>query len=63
MVNHGGGFTTLYAHMSRISVSDGQTVKQGQQLGLVGNTGHSTGAHLHFETRVNGDPQNPRKFL
>ncbi|HEX6945704.1 MAG TPA: peptidoglycan DD-metalloendopeptidase family protein [Casimicrobiaceae bacterium] len=63
IVDHGGGFTTLYAHQSRIATSDGASVGQGQLIGYVGSTGHSTGNHLHFETRVNGSPQNPRRYL
>lgn len=63
IIDHGGGFTTLYAHMSRIGASDGASVSQGQVIGYVGSTGHSTGNHLHFETRVNGSPQNPRRYL
>ena len=63
IIDHGGGFTTLYAHMSRIGTSDGASVSQGQVIGYVGSTGHSTGNHLHFETRVNGSPQNPRRYL
>ena len=63
IIDHGGGFTTLYAHMSRIGISDGASVSQGQVIGYVGSTGHSTGNHLHFETRVNGSPQNPRRYL
>ena len=53
VVNHGGGVTTLYAHMSSRSVSVGQVVSQGQELGKVGSTGSSTGNHLHYEIRVN----------
>ena len=63
IINHGGGFTTLYAHQSRIGTSDGASVGQGEVIGYVGSTGHSTGPHLHFETRVGGSPQNPRRFL
>ncbi|HUR18747.1 MAG TPA: peptidoglycan DD-metalloendopeptidase family protein [Acidimicrobiales bacterium] len=63
IINHGGGFTTLYAHQSRLGAADGATVSQGQVIGYVGSTGHSTGPHLHFETRVNGSPQNPRRYL
>ena len=63
IIDHGGGFTTLYGHMSRIGTSDGASVAQGQVIGYVGSTGHSTGNHLHFETRVNGSPQNPRRYL
>ena len=63
IVDHGGGLTTLYAHQSRIAARDGQQVAQGEILGYVGSTGHSTGPHLHFETRVGGSPQNPRRLL
>ena len=63
IVDHGGGFTTLYAHQSRLGSSDGQSVDQGQVIGYVGSTGHSTGPHLHFETRVGGSPRNPRNYL
>jgi murein DD-endopeptidase MepM/ murein hydrolase activator NlpD len=63
IVDHGGGFSTLYAHQSRLGASRGQDVSQGQVIGYVGSTGHSTGPHLHFETRVNGSPRNPRNYL
>lgn len=63
IVDHGGGFTTLYAHQSRLGTSDGQNVSQGQVIGYIGSTGHSTGPHLHFETRVSGSPRNPRNYL
>jgi murein DD-endopeptidase MepM/ murein hydrolase activator NlpD len=63
VINHGGGLSTLYAHQSRLAARDGQDVDQGQVIGYVGSTGHSTGPHLHFETRVNGSPQNPRRYL
>ena len=63
MVSHGGGVVTLYAHLSSISVSPGQSVSQGQRLGGMGCTGSCTGTHLHFEVRVNGAAQNPRGFL
>ena len=63
VIAHGGGFSTLYAHQSSIAVSDGASVDRGQLIGYVGNTGNSTGPHLHFETRINGSAQNPRRFL
>jgi murein DD-endopeptidase MepM/ murein hydrolase activator NlpD len=57
---HPGGLTTVYAHMSRIAVSPGQTVRQGQVIGYVGSTGLSTGPHLHYEMYRNGAPIDPR---
>lgn len=63
IIDHGGGLSTLYAHQSRIGTNDGASVEQGQVIGYVGSTGHSTGPHLHFETRVGGSPQNPMRYL
>ncbi|MGQ0521340.1 MAG: murein hydrolase activator EnvC family protein [Actinomycetota bacterium] len=63
IIDHGGGLTTLYAHQSRLGTNDGASVGQGEVIGYVGSTGHSTGPHLHFETRVSGSPQNPMRFL
>jgi len=63
IINHGGGIATLYGHQSRIAVSVGQTVSQGQIIGYVGTTGYSTGCHLHWEVRVNGATTNPLAYL
>lgn len=63
IVDHANGYQTLYAHMSQILVSAGQAVNQGQQLGVMGSTGNSTGPHLHFEIRSGGVLLNPQDFL
>lgn len=63
IVDHGDGFVTRYAHCSKIAVTKGQTVSQGQVIGYVGTTGNSTGNHLHFEVQVNGRFVNPRNYL
>ena len=63
VIDHGGGFTTVYAHLSEYSVSMGQSVSRGATIGAMGCTGSCTGPHLHFETRVNGIPQNPMLYL
>ncbi len=59
----GNQYTTVYAHQSRVLVREGQSVKKGDIIGLIGNTGYSTGPHLHFEIRVNGVPINPLDFF
>ncbi len=61
-LSHGYGYITRYAHMSRIKVKKGQRVKRGEVIGLVGNTGKSTGPHLHYEVRKNGKVMNPKNY-
>lgn len=63
VIDNGGSFATAYAHQSKLAVSVGQSVSQGQVIGYEGSTGFSTGPHLHFEVRVNGTAQNPRDYL
>lgn len=63
IVNHGDGITTLYGHISKLYVSEGQMVQVGQALAAVGSTGLSTGPHLHFEVRKNGEPVDPMPYL
>lgn len=62
-VDHGNGITTRYAHLSRIDVKDGDMVAVGQRVGRIGSTGRSTGPHLHYETRINGEAVDPMRFL
>jgi len=63
VIDHGGNLATAYGHQSSIAVTCGQQVTQGQVIGYVGSTGHSTGPHLHFEVRVNGSPVDPMGYL
>jgi len=61
-ISHGYGYTTLYAHMSKMAVKVGQKVKRGDVIGYVGNTGKSVGPHCHYEVRKNDNPINPVNF-
>jgi murein DD-endopeptidase MepM/ murein hydrolase activator NlpD len=62
-IDHGNGLATRYGHLSAIDVAVGDKIRIGQVVGLIGSTGRSTGPHLHYETRVNGEAVNPQKFL
>jgi len=62
-IDHGGGLSTKFAHLSKIEVAVGQTVDRGRTVGRVGSTGRSTGSHLHYEVHVNDQPVNPVKYL
>jgi hypothetical protein len=62
-IDHGNGLSTRYGHLSEIDVKVGDVVKIGQVVGLVGSTGRSTGPHLHYETRIDGEAVDPQKFL
>jgi murein DD-endopeptidase MepM/ murein hydrolase activator NlpD len=62
-IDHGNGFSTRYGHLSELLVSEDQAIKPGQLIGRVGSTGRSTGPHLHYETRIDGDAVDPHKFL
>ena len=63
VINHGGGFSTVYAHATTVAVNGGQSVSQGQLIATVGCTGSCTGDHLHFEIRINGSPRDPMQYL
>ena len=62
-IDHGNGFATRYGHLSKIEAKVGQQIRIGQIIGRVGSTGRSTGPHLHYETRIDGDAVDPQKFL
>lgn len=63
ILDHGYGYRTIYGHNSRYYVKVGQRVRRGERIAAVGNTGRSTGSHVHYEIRLNGVPVNPRKYL
>ncbi|MDX1387284.1 MAG: M23 family metallopeptidase [bacterium] len=63
ILNHGGEITTLYGHNSKIHVEEGDIVKKGQVISEVGNTGRSTGPHLHYEVRLDGEQVNPSEYI
>ena len=62
-IDHGNWLSTRYGHLSEINVKAGDHIRIGQVIGAVGSTGRSTGPHLHYETRIGGDPVDPQKFL
>jgi murein DD-endopeptidase MepM/ murein hydrolase activator NlpD len=63
IVDHGNGYQTLYGHLSKIDVMEGQEIRQGEPIGRVGSSGRSTGSHLHYEVRIHSTPVNPYRFL
>jgi murein DD-endopeptidase MepM/ murein hydrolase activator NlpD len=63
VIDHGGGLTSRYGHLSHIDVAQGQTIERGQFIGRVGSTGRSTGPHLHYEIRINDEPVDPLQYL
>jgi murein DD-endopeptidase MepM/ murein hydrolase activator NlpD len=62
-IDHGNGLSTRYGHLSEIEASVGQSVKVGQVIGRLGSSGRSTGPHLHYETRIDGEAVDPERFL
>ena len=63
VIDHGGGLQSLYGHLSAVCVTDGELVAAGDVVGAVGSSGNSTGPHLHFEIRRNGEPEDPQEDL
>ena len=63
VIDHGNGYSTIYAHLSEISVSIGDSVKTGEKIGLLGSTGMATGANLHFEVHEDGIAQDPQLYM
>jgi murein DD-endopeptidase MepM/ murein hydrolase activator NlpD len=63
VIDHGGGLTTRYGHLSHIDATPGESISRGQFIGRVGSTGRSTGPHLHYEVRINDEPVNPLQYL
>ena len=63
IINHGYGFKTIYGHLSKTLVKNGQAIKRGQDIALMGNSGRSTGSHLHYQVYLNGVPVNPEKYI
>jgi murein DD-endopeptidase MepM/ murein hydrolase activator NlpD len=62
-IDHGNDLVTRYAHLSKVLVKDGEVLQRGRRIADSGNSGRSTGPHLHFEVRFRGAPQNPARFL